>query len=112
MVQYKLQQYSSFVSFVNRVWQEYTYFGWKKRFTYLIKYYIRRTNPYSKAHKPVFSTKVVPVTTIPGSVLAGLYTANSFSTQVLLGRSSEILKEVVDELRFENVWLTISISIC
>ena len=46
------------------------------------------------------SSNVSLVIHIPESMLAGLYTANRNREQMLLGRRSDILTEVVSELRF------------
>ena len=48
----------------------------------------------------VSSSNVVPDMAIPVSMLAGLYTANRISMQMLLGGRSDIVTEVVSELRF------------
>ena len=48
----------------------------------------------------VCSADVVSVTAIPESMLAGLYTANRNTIQMLLGRRPGIVTELVSELRF------------
>ena len=58
-----------------------------------------------KSSKPKFfllvsSSSVVPIIVIPESMLAQLYTANKISVQLLRGRRSDILNEVVPELRY------------
>ena len=57
-------------------------------------------------HLLVLSASVLAVITKPESLLAGLYTATNFSTQIVLGRRSRILIAVVSELTYANVTLT------
>ena len=57
-------------------------------------------SPTPQFHLLACSFSVVPLITIPVSMLAGLYTANKITVHKLLGLRLGILTEVVSELRF------------